>query len=568
MQYDVLILGSGLGGTVTASILAKKGWRVLLIDSASHPRFAIGEATTPDISFLMKVLSKKYEIPELLNLTTFHKLRDHVSSACGIKKSFSFLYHNEGEVHTPEQSHQFPTLAPPFGPDCHLFRQDTDAYMMAVALDYGADIRQQTRVEEIEFGPEGVVLTTCGGEEIRGRFLIDGAGFRSPVAKKFGLRETPCRLKAHSRTLFTHMIGVEHYQEVGGSPRNYGHAYRFSEGTLHHMFAEGWMWVIPFNNHNDATNQLCSVGVLLDSNKCPKPTDMSPEEEFQSLIARFPSISDQFKNARAVRDWVSTDRLQYSSSDIVGDRYCLLAHAGGFIDPLYSTGLNLTMSLIDDLVTRLDQSLKADRFEKADFDFINDEFQEKLDYCDRMVANSFRAFQNYDLWDAWYRVWVVGNFSATAMNINLYLNYEQTSNRDWLDRTDDAPYSGILGSRLSANRELFERADALMQAFERGEKSASEAADGIRKVIEDADYFPSYWKFHDKEMRSTPTFTVPDITRMYMWFVLYAPKEIRKDLMGSKLSGVFTYTLKSIRDHRSRANSRKRLIRDALFSAQ
>ena len=124
-DFDVMIMGSGLGGSVTATIMARKGWRVLLIDAGSHPRFAIGEATTPDISFLMKIMSRKYDVPELYNLTAFHRLRDRVSSACGIKKSFSFLYHDENKEVNPKHSHQFPTLAPPMGPDCHFFRQDT-----------------------------------------------------------------------------------------------------------------------------------------------------------------------------------------------------------------------------------------------------------------------------------------------------------------------------------------------------------------------------------------------------------------------------------------------------------
>ena len=155
-RYDVIILGSGIAGSVTACILAKLGWKVLLLEASSHPRFAIGEATTPDISFRMKIIAEKYDVPELNNLTTFHRLRDRVSSACGIKKSFSFLYHREGEVQSPEESHQFPTLSPPFGPDCHFFRQDTDSYMVGVALDYGADIRQQTKIEELDFDDAGV----------------------------------------------------------------------------------------------------------------------------------------------------------------------------------------------------------------------------------------------------------------------------------------------------------------------------------------------------------------------------------------------------------------------------
>lgn len=564
-DFDVMIMGSGLGGSVTATIMARKGWRVLLIDAGSHPRFAIGEATTPDISFLMKIMSRKYDVPELYNLTAFHRLRDRVSSACGIKKSFSFLYHDENKEVNPKHSHQFPTLAPPMGPDCHFFRQDTDAYMVGVALEHGVEVRQRTQIENIDVNDDGVVLTSSTGEEFRGRYLIDGCGFRSPLAAKFGLRDEPTRLKTKSRALFTHMIGVPPFEELVDDAKEFGLHYRLSEGTLHHMFDGGWMWIIPFNNHEGSTNPLCSVGVLLDSDRYPK-TDQPPAEEFAELIARFPSVARQLGNAKPARDWVSTGRLQYSSSDIVGDRYCLLAHAGGFVDPLYSTGLNLTMSMIDDLIPKLDAALQADKFERAEFASVNENYQERLEFCDRMVHNSFRAFGNFDLWDAWVRVWVVSNFVGSALNINLFMNYEKTGDRKWLFKTEGGPTSGVIGSRFRANAEMVEAAGEFMQNFADGHITASEAADGIRSLLAKLKYIPTYFNWHRKDVRSPPPLTIPYITKMYLWFAMFAPTEFRKDLMAVNFSGVVSYTLKNIREHRSRVKLRKPYLRDVFVA--
>ena len=57
-QYDVAILGAGMAGGVLGTVLARNGVRVLLLDAATHPRFAVGESTIPynvcgrlDISF-------------------------------------------------------------------------------------------------------------------------------------------------------------------------------------------------------------------------------------------------------------------------------------------------------------------------------------------------------------------------------------------------------------------------------------------------------------------------------------------------------------------------------------
>ena len=135
---DVVIIGSNLGGSLLANILAKNNISVIMVDPSPHPKFSIGEATTPDTSCKFKIISKKYDIPEINNLSNFNDLSSYVGSQHGIKKSFSFLYHREGSVHCPNESHQFPTPDNGvLGPDCHFFRQDTDAYIYNSAIKYG-----------------------------------------------------------------------------------------------------------------------------------------------------------------------------------------------------------------------------------------------------------------------------------------------------------------------------------------------------------------------------------------------------------------------------------------------
>jgi len=244
----------------------------------------------------------------------------------------------------------------------------------------------------------------------------------------------------------------------------------------------------------------------------------------------------------------------------------MLSHAGGFIDPLFSTGLNLTMSVICDLIPRLDEALQADRFSRDDFAPINENFQRNLDYCDRMVSNAFTSFQDFDLWDAWFRVWVAGNFVGTGFNGNLYLQYRDTNDMAYLEKRNQWPFTGVLGSGFEPNRELFESADGWMQAFSRGEKTASEAADEIRSLFAAAEYLPNYFKWHEKSVRSTTTFTLPQFARMYFWYAFSAPKEVREKILSCKLTGVLGYTWASLRENRSRIKSRKKFFWDTFFA--
>jgi FADH2 O2-dependent halogenase len=174
------------------AILARNGLNVLMLDSETHPRFAIGEATTPDTNLRLKLLSLKYDLPEIGHLSAFEPLRDNVSPACGVKRAFSFLYHRDGQEQQPLESQQYPTLAPPMGADCHFFRQDTDAYMMTVALKYGARVRQQTRVSDIEFGEDSVSVTTQKGETFTASYLVDATGMRSVLADAGAVLGSSC----------------------------------------------------------------------------------------------------------------------------------------------------------------------------------------------------------------------------------------------------------------------------------------------------------------------------------------------------------------------------------------
>ena len=283
-RYDVAILGAGIAGGILGAVLARNGLRVLLLDAGMHPRFAVGESTIPHTSTMSEIIAERYQVPEIAALSNFEAMRSRVSPMSGQKRNFGFVYHEEGKPQNPDQINQ---EVIPGNVEMHLYRQDVDAYFYYVAVRYGAEGRMATRISDIEIDPaSGVTLLADSGERFEAKFLVDGSGFRSPVAQKLGLRDEPTRARHHCRSLFTHMVGVTPFDDATAAQKH-TQSVPWHQGTLHHVFKGGWLWVIPFDNHDTALNPLCSVGLSVDERMFPTP-DGTPQQEFDGLPAALP----------------------------------------------------------------------------------------------------------------------------------------------------------------------------------------------------------------------------------------------------------------------------------------
>lgn len=464
--HDVVILGTGMAGTILGAILAKHGVDVLLVDRDTHPRFAVGESTIPHTSLLLSILAARHGIPEIDWLAYPDRIARHVCTTCGIKRSFGFAYHRPGERHDPREGLQFGTSSKD---ENHLFRQDVDAWLLQVAVRYGARARFHVHVEDVRIDEDGATLGTRDGGEIRARYVVDATGWRSVLADRFGLREEPTRLRHRSRTLFTHMIDVKPFDEERNPLTLSWH-----QSTLHHIFDGGWFWVIPFDNQPSSTNALASVGLTLDPDRFP--TGAPPEDEFRDFVRRFPSVAEQFADAKAIRPWTATGRLQFSSKRTTGYRYCLMSHASGAVDALFSRGLINTVELIHALADPLLEALRDDDFAEERFRHLDALQDRVLDYNDALVSRSFASWADFGLWNAWLRVWAFGTI-LTEFRLMKVLH-------DQAERGDaalkgEAPAPVFSEYEDPDYADYFRRAVPLVDAVGAGRMSAREAAEGI-----------------------------------------------------------------------------------------
>jgi len=487
-QYDVAIIGSGIGGSTLATVLARQGLSVIVFEGGNHPRFAIGESMILESSEAMRALAEFYDVPELAYFSSENFFSD-IGLTHGVKRHFCFLHHSTGQRQAVERSLQAVIPRLPYGHELHIHRQDSDYLLTSIAISYGATILQNTFIQDITINPDGVEILTSKGATYRANYVVDAGGMKSLIANKFDWRHRD--LRSHSRTIFTHMIDVPCFHKVGPSQEAYHFPYPASQGTLHHLFKGGWLWIIPFNNHPDAVNPLCSVGLQLDPRLYPQRNELTPAEEFQSIIDQFPDLQAQLAGAHPVRDWARIDRLQYSAHHIVGDRCALLAHAAGFVDPLYSKGLYLTHMSIFLLADLLLQAKASGDYSAAAFAPLEEMTLGYLDMHDQLVASSFKSWGNNKLWEAYAVLWLLG---AYLEYVRLIINRFRAK-----DRTD---YLALMkphrlaGGGFAPFFALQEEIDALMDAVDPDDEAAVDrTAAEIKRILNSFPWLSS--AFHD-----------------------------------------------------------------------
>jgi FADH2 O2-dependent halogenase len=529
--YDVAVIGSGFAGSMLGAILARNGAKVLMLDAKAHPKFAIGESTIPNMLVTLRTMALRYDVPELMALSTFTGCQEVISASHGQKIHFGFMAHQDGRPQDPKQvtMFNFPRLL--LHPAAHMLRQDTDQYLYNVAVKYGCTARTNFFTTDVEFDDDGVTIGSAAGETYRARYVVDASGFRSVLADKFGLREEPVRYQHHSRAIWNHFLDVPKTDDVFQRSKADTPPVPWYDGTVHHFFDGGWFWVIAFDNHKTSRNPLCSVGLVLDPRKYPKDPALTPEQEFWKHVDRFPDIERQFAGMKPVREWVSTGRLQYSSSRTVGDRWTLLAHAAAFIDPLFSRGLHNTCEAVNVLAWRLLRGIEDDDFSAERFEGVNTRQQALFDGNDKLVNAAYQSFADHDLWSAVFRIWAWGSNAGTFRALEAFREWRKTKDDAKLYELEEVENPGLHWSDHVGYSELFTTMVEQCQLFADGKVTGKQAADVLYDHLDTAPFVPKHWGWTERELRFINPTPLRVGKTMY-WAATKAPPDVRRLMLG------------------------------------
>jgi FADH2 O2-dependent halogenase len=359
-DVDLAIVGSGFGGSILAAIARRLGLRVALLERGRHPRFAIGESSSPLAGILLEQLADRYDLPRLKPLAAFGAWRRaYPDVVCGLKRGFTYFKHEDGRRFgvVPGRTNQLLVAASPNDDlsDTHWLRSDVDAFLAADAIAAGAEYADEVQLDAVEWSADGATVSgTRGGRPLRvsTRGIVDATGPRGFLSRALGLGQQPFGNYPGTQALFSHFTGVARCDEMpdyagAGHPAD-GAPYPVDDAALHHVFDGGWMWVLRFGNG------VTSAGVAVTDALAAEVRLGDGEPAWHRLLARFPTVAAQFADARPTRQFDYMPRLSARAAAAAGPRWALLPSAAAFVDPLFSTGFPLTLLGVERLASLLE----------------------------------------------------------------------------------------------------------------------------------------------------------------------------------------------------------------------
>ena len=404
MDCDALILGSSFSGSLLGWILAAGGMRVVIVDRGRHPRFAIGESSTPAADLILADLATRHRLPELAPLARWGSWQaTYPHLGCGKKRGFSYFHHRPGEAFRDTPDHAASLLvaasATDAGSDTHWLRADVDTFFCTSAARAGAIVREGCEVVGIERAEgrwrvrfaEAREGKLGAEEEASASFLIDATGGGGALASALGIDRRDDTLLTRCGAVYGHFRGVDSWDRLQESTGNFSTTspFRSDDAAQHHCIDGGWMWILRFRD------DLASVGFVLPADVCRglgAGGERSLDEAWASMVSTYPSLALLLDGSRPVRPLGLVPRMSRLWSRASGDGFAMLPTTAGFVDPLHSTGIAHGLSGVQ----RLADLLLAESFDEIGWQAYGEAVIDEVTWIDQLVSACYAVLPDFD----------------------------------------------------------------------------------------------------------------------------------------------------------------------------
>ena len=349
-NYDVVVIGAGPAGAISAALLNKAGFDVVVLEKTKFPRFVIGESLLPLCNDVLQEAG------------LFERI-----SAMGyqVKNGAVFLRGDERcEYDFSDQFTKGSTWT------WQVPRASFDNVLVEGIQEQGVQVYFEHGVTDVEVGDTPAVTVEAKDgtiSTISCKFIVDASGYGRVLPRLLDLDKPSTQ--APRRSMFAHFSGEK--RPTGAD-----------EGRIwivvHPMGA--WLWVIPFSDGHTSFGAVAS----------PEFYDAFPDDPAECLreiIRTDPNASSRLADATALFDPVTIEGYSVGVKQLFGDGYCLVGNATEFLDPVFSSGVTLALQSASQASNVLIRQLNG---ETVDW---------QTEYADFMARgiDTFRTFV-----DAWY----------------------------------------------------------------------------------------------------------------------------------------------------------------------
>ncbi len=300
----IAIVGGGPCGCALATLLNRKGFKVAVFYIAKRPEIIVGESLVPAIVPMLRELG----------------IEDEVKSYSTYKPGASVWVSKDEEATSPFAigGGALPSYA------YNVPRVKFDKTLFDLALREGVQFFEQVaKIEKTGKGDELKLSDdTISGinDFFKGQpdLIVDASGRSRTISR---LLDIPTKAgERRDIALFSHMTGTEKIE-----PYN-----------IHlHRLEKGWAWRIP---HLDRT----SVGVVIHP-KHLEEYGSTKEERYDNYLKSEPTLQKFTGKGKRETSVMQYDNYQLISQQMYGTNWVLTGDAGGFLDPIFSSGLFLAI---------------------------------------------------------------------------------------------------------------------------------------------------------------------------------------------------------------------------------
>ncbi len=233
-EADVVVAGAGPAGSTAATLLARQGYRVILLDRATFPRHKTCASWINRLAFeRFPYLSRR--IDDLVESPFF-----------GVRFYDSFLNRSADFMEATPSGYLS-------------LRTKFDDGLRRLAIEEGAEFHGASAVVNVRHENDEVHALTARGDEFRGRVLIGADGASSRVAMAAGLR------RGWSRQDYVICANADVPYAPERIEEFFGKRFPFRV-YLQYRMIQGYGWVFPKRKH------ICAgLGGLLIDNRRIRP---------------------------------------------------------------------------------------------------------------------------------------------------------------------------------------------------------------------------------------------------------------------------------------------------------